>query len=119
MLRCLGWIEAKVLRSLAQCGFDHRPIFFPLLPPERLAQIYAHFEFFRSILRLARIHGYFDQFDKSGMRVDSGLIILIAIVTALVIVALALLFYSPGWSGLTAALYITMRRHRFTYTNHF
>ena len=71
----------------------------PLLPPERLAKIYAHFEFFLATLRLARIYGDFDQFDKSGMRVDSGLVILIAIVTALVIVALALLFYSPGWSG--------------------
>ena len=31
-----------------------------------------------------------------GMKIDSGLIVLLAIVTALVIVALALLFYSPG-----------------------
>ena len=42
------------------------------------------------------------------MRVDSGLVILLAIVTALVIVALALLFYSPGLlTSPKGALYAT------------
>ena len=41
------------------------------------------------------------------MRIDSGLVILLAIVAALVIVALALLFYSPGLLDLCAAIFAT------------
>ena len=42
--------------------------------------------------RFFQVYGDFG----GGMKIDSGLIVLLAIVTALVIVALALLFYSPG-----------------------
>ena len=45
-----------------------------------------------SLPRFFQVYGDFG----GGMKIDSGLIVLLAIVTALVIVALALLFYSPG-----------------------
>ena len=89
----LGWFQAKV-EAASTSGASTIGPFPPSLPRDLWRFLSSP-----AAQRLAWIYGDFDKFGQiwSGMRVDSGLVILLAIVTALVIVALALLFYSPGW----------------------